>query len=232
MSKSLQNRILLLGFLLISTLLIFSIIPVFARWASWGWQVAPFTDSNNDVYQYPRSDAPWDGVQGDYHDEIDIQEVHVNGSIPAVVLIFAATPVVDNAHEYTIDIDTNGDSDSEYILTATTGSFYLQRLSDYYYYDGMGGWEPTPNYIIVYTISGNNLTIPAPPISTLTTAKLAVVVGYDDGGDTLYADYSPNDPNTDTTPTSIPGFTWFLAAFSICTLIALIISKYRIHSPL
>ena len=108
---------------------VFSLVwvpPVAARTTSWGWSTLPFIDASDDVYQYTTSQSPWEGTQGDYRNEVDIMAVDF--AIAGITIVFNATPVADGPHEYTIDIDTDGNGNSEYHVSELLGNFFLQRF--------------------------------------------------------------------------------------------------------
>lgn len=195
--------------------------PVAARTTSWGWSTLPITDAADDVYQYSEGQSAWEGSQGDYRNEIDIQAV-VNTST-GIIIMFNTTPVADGPHEYTIDIDLDGNGNSEYHISELLGNFFIQRFSDAYYWNG-AAWSESISFI-ASSISGNNLTILGitPALGSLDSAQIAVVVSYTGQSPTIYADYAPGEPSG----SSIPGFTWVVA----CFIIGIIALKLRSRAP-
>jgi hypothetical protein len=200
-------------YLLIVCVLAFAALtPVAARTTSWGWSMMPFTDAVDDVYQYSEGQHAWEGTQGDYWNEIDIQMVVATTT--GLTIIFNATPVADEPHEYTIDIDMDGNGNSEFHISEWLGNFFLQRFSDGYYWNG-ADWTSSLTFIS-HGISGNNLTISSltTALGSLDTAQIAVVVSYTGESPTYYADYAPGEPSG----SNIPGFVWLGACFSLCVI--------------
>ncbi|MHA1360728.1 MAG: hypothetical protein ACTSRC_21610 [Candidatus Helarchaeota archaeon] len=182
-----------------------------------GWSLLPIVDSADDVYQYTGT-TPCDGAKGAYHGEIDIKTVDANGA--NLVIEFKSTPIIgDNSYQATVYFDINGDQDTDYYigLGYTSGNLFLKRLNDSTYWSG-SEWASGMTYLN-YTISVNNLTIEdiGSAIASFASAKFAVVWGYIGENPTLYADYTPNDPNC-----PIPSFSVALTIFSLLTIMGLI----------
>jgi hypothetical protein len=73
----------LLGVFVLS---ITAVTPVTARKTSWGYSTMPFTDDTDDIYAYSEVQHAYDGIQGDYCDEIDIQLVTLSAT--GITLVF------------------------------------------------------------------------------------------------------------------------------------------------
>ncbi len=207
-----KKEMLLFCMLSIWVLSLVAVPPVAARTTAWGWSTLPFTDAADDVYEYTTSQKPAEGIQGDYRNDIDIEAVDFSST--GITIMFNATPVADGPHEYTIDIDKDGNGNSEYHVSELLGNFFLQRFSDAYYWNG-ASWSESMSFLAI-SISGTNLTISGitTALGSLASVKFAIVVGYTGDTPTIYADYAPGEP----ADAGIPGFSWIF----VCLIIGLI----------
>jgi hypothetical protein len=211
-------------FLYFISILVISInvmVPVKALNSPSGWSMLPLTDSENDIFRYNIEDEPWQGIKGEFRDEIDVKGIFLQNT--DLVIEFYSTPTVNDwNHGYTIYIDLNEDKESEYLILTTTGFLYLYRENDSNIWNGTA-WSGTLS-AFPHSISGNNLTLSnlSGPIPTFASAEIAVTVSYFGELPTVYIDFVPFDPTG-----GIPSFTWVLTVFSLLTLMGIIFFRER-----
>jgi hypothetical protein len=199
----------------------------------WGWASlsSTVTDPVDDVVRYTSN--PGGGAVGDYHDEIDIANVSVQYALDiasSLYIVFSSESVCTTSYVYIIFIDSDLDNQADYIIfnnitISAKGfavDFYLQRLSDGYYWASSWGptvahmdWTASTNYFCLSYISD--------AIPTISSAQVAMVAAYIDDPSYLYADFLPLTPSAD----SIPGFPLGFVLFGMITLLGLVLIVQR-----
>ncbi len=168
--------------------------PVFAVIPPVPWANLPYTDTVDDVHQYTDGSDPTRGFQGDYHDEIDIKSVSIQGL--NLTLEFSANITINSSYDYTIYMNTDADNDAEYKLyTMGGGGFSLKRLNDSTYWSG-SIWDGSNSIGLSYVVNGTTITFIniSKPIPAYLSMQVAVIAKYIGDSPTIYVDFAPNPP--------------------------------------
>ena len=212
-----------LGFISVLVLTLYLMVPVTATGSVVGWKNIPLSDPENDVWSFETRAKPWTGVKGDYHDEIDLKSVAIEGN--DLVLEFYDVPKNDTTYVYEILIDTDSDGRSDFDITKTFGNaFWLVETAF-----PNRHWNGTDWVVIAsfpHSIIGNKLYLTTVKtainvFADLAFSKLALNITYTGAAPDFYADYAPSDPS------GIPSFTFVLIIFGLIITLAIVIVQRK-----
>lgn len=219
--------------LFIFTISLYGVNPVFAALPSIDWATLPLTDSEDDVFQYTTTTNASTGVKGDYHDEIDIKSISIQGN-QNLTIEFCATPIQSQSYNYTMYFNTDSDNDAEYHLVTHTshplGPFSMVRDSDGYYWDaGSSTYKDSNTVPHPTSINGNYLTLVniSDSIPGYSSMKIKIFVEYIGDTPTLYLDCAPNfDSDNGPGDPAISGYN-ILFLIGIISVVSVILIKKR-----
>jgi len=217
----LNKKQVLFGFFLFLACITLTLAPIFATESPCGWATLPITDPEDDVFMYTMGDYPWEGVKGAYHPELDIVSISISGV--DIVTTFAANPIIGGNYQYSFYIDLDANDVADYVTStgSATGTLYLKRVQDGFYWNG-SGWDIIQNKApLTVSTNGNDLSWQDldEPIPAFASARFALGAGYIGEYPTVYTDFTPQDPiNT----TIIPGFLFITMLFGLLALFGLV----------
>ena len=198
---------------------LYVLVPVTAIDSPAGWSHTPITDATDDVWQHSS------GVQGDFHDEIDIINVSVVSG--GIRIVMEDVPGVDPTRPIIIYVDNNTDNNADFIINhsgTTNYIYYVIRQHDNMYWDG-SAWGSDPNlYNITVSVSVPGQSLFFPSLVAAIPCLPCCRIGVESKFSTLFTDYAAYDP---TPGGGIPGFALVLTLFSLLTLLAIVFFRQR-----
>ena len=217
--SNLRQKWILLGLMSILFVSLNLCIPVCAIDADCRGTSLPVVDAVDDVWNVTSPSSPWEGIQGDYQDEVDMKAVSLVGDHLSIE--FCAFAVRDAEHQLRFYVDEDDDylTAEYYLLPSGASDFVLKN--DSHHWDG-SKWVPVIT-TCTYSLDGYNLTIynVSRAIPTLNTSLITIVSSYYFNNHWIM-DFIPCEP-----PAGIPGFQDLYLIFGLLTLMGIAVVQCR-----